>query len=198
MSVAVLDTDTIVAFVGDIFRRRGAESYLGECVSMSEHMLQCARLAELAGAGDELIAAALLHDIGHYTNEFPEDALERGIDNHHDSAGARVLEQFFPPLVTECVRQHVRAKRYLCATEPGYFDVLSDASVHSLRLQGGPMEGAEAAEFAKNAYLDHIIQVRKWDEGSKVAGVPVPLFEHYAPVLQRVADAHAGRAGAAR
>lgn len=80
---------------------------------MSEHMLQSARLAEESGASDELIAAALLHDIGHSTNEFPEDALERGVDNHHDAAGARVLEPFFPPLVIACVRHHVRAKRYL-------------------------------------------------------------------------------------
>ena len=72
-----ITADNIVAFIGDILERRGADSYLGEEVTMSEHMLQCAQQAEAAGAGDEMIAAALLHDIGHYTNEFPDDALEK-------------------------------------------------------------------------------------------------------------------------
>jgi predicted HD phosphohydrolase len=110
-----LTRGTIVAFLADIFARRGADSYLGEQVTMSEHMLQAALLAEEAGAPDALVAGALLHDIGHYTNEFPEDALEQGIDNHHDTAGAAVLAPFFPRLVTDCVRHHVDAKRYLCA-----------------------------------------------------------------------------------
>ena len=113
---ATLTPDNIVAFIADIFERRGADSYLGEQVTMSQHMLQGAQLAEQAGADDEIVAAALLHDIGHYTNEFPDDALERGIDNRHDEAGARVLERFFPDIVTDCVRHHVAAKRYLCAT----------------------------------------------------------------------------------
>ena len=138
-----LSADNIVAFIGDIFERRGADSYLGEQVTMSEHMLQGARLAEQAGADETLVAAALLHDIGHYTNEFPEDALEQGIDNLHDEAGAAVLAPFFPTVVTDCVRYHVAAKRYLCATDDAYFGRLSAASVHTLGLQGGPMNAQE-------------------------------------------------------
>ena len=186
-----LTTDSIVAFLGDIFERRGADSYLGEQVTMSEHMLQAAALAEAAGAGDELVAAALLHDIGHYTGEFPEDALEAGIDNHHDEAGAAVLAPFFPEIVTACVRHHVDAKRYLCATDAGYFDRLSPASVHTLQLQGGPMSAGEVVAFRQNRNLDAIIQVRLWDEAAKVAGKHTPPFAHYAPVLRRVVDAHA-------
>ena len=60
-----LNRETIVPFLADIFARRGAESYLGEPVTMAEHMLQGAWLAEAEGAPDELVAAALLHDIGH-------------------------------------------------------------------------------------------------------------------------------------
>ena len=116
-----LTPDSIVDFIGDIFNRRGAESYLGEQVTMSQHMLQGALRAEQSGATDELIAAALLHDIGHYTSEFPEDALEKGVNNYHDTAGAAVLAPFFPTLVVDCVRHHVAAKRYLCATDPSYF-----------------------------------------------------------------------------
>ena len=188
-----LTVDNIVAFIGDIFDRRGAESYLGEQVTMSEHMLQCAHLAEEAGAGDDLVAAALLHDIGHYTNEFPEDALEQGIDNHHDEAGAAILAPFFPEVVTECVRHHVAAKRYLCATDPDYFGKLSPASVHTLKLQGGPMSAEEVAAFRTNRHLEAILQVRIWDEGAKAPGLATPPFEHYAPLLERVVQRHAGR-----
>ncbi|WP_350334445.1 (R)-1-hydroxy-2-trimethylaminoethylphosphonate oxygenase [Coralliovum pocilloporae] len=183
-----LDRSNIVDFIGDIFKRRGADSYLGEEVTMSEHMLQGALLAEEAGASDELIAAALLHDIGHYTNEFPEDALEKGINNHHDTAGAAVLMPFFPSVVTDCVLHHVAAKRYLCATDPTYFDRLSDASVHTLNLQGGPMSEDEVTEFEKSPNLKDIIQVRFWDEEGKVKGRTTPDFDYYAPVLQRVVD----------
>ncbi|MDX1785230.1 MAG: HD domain-containing protein [Roseovarius sp.] len=174
-----------------MFKRRGAESYLGEDVTMSEHMLQGATLAQQAGASDVLIAGALLHDIGHYTNEFPEDALARGTDNLHEEAGARVLDGFFPSLVTDCIRWHVAAKRYLCATDPAYFSKLSEASVHTLNLQGGPMDAAEVAEFAKQPNLNEILQVRIWDDQGKVPGMPTPDFDDFAPLLQRVADAHA-------
>jgi len=185
-----LTPDTIVAFIADIFERRGAESYLGEQVTMSQHMLQAARLAERTGCSDDLIAAALLHDIGHYTSEFPEDAMDRNIDNRHEEAGARVLERFFPRTVTDCVRWHVDAKRYLCAVDPDYFGRLSEASVHTLRLQGGPMSEPEANAFARQENLESIIQVRMWDEGAKDPSVETPGFDHYAPLLQRLVDAH--------
>lgn len=192
MTPANLTRETIVPFIADIFERRGAESYLGEAVTMSEHMLQGAVLAEREGAPEELVAAALLHDIGHYTNEFGEDYIEQGIDNLHDEAGARVLEPFFPPVVTECVRLHVAAKRYLCATDPGYFARLSPASVATLKLQGGPMSAEEVAAFERNPYRREAVQVRLWDEGGKVLGMKTPPFAHYAPLLQRVVDRHLG------
>lgn len=188
--VSRLGRENIVAFIGDIFERRGADSYLGEQVTMSEHMLQGAQLAEEAGAPDEIVAAALLHDIGHYTNEFPDDALEKGVDNHHDEAGAAVLEPFFPAVVVDCVRHHVAAKRYLCATDPDYFSRLSPASVHTLNLQGGPMSNEEVAAFRRNPNLDGIVQVRIWDDEGKVPGKRTPEFAHYAPLLQRVVDRH--------
>lgn len=187
---SALNAGNIVDFIADIFHRRGAESYLGEQVTMSEHMLQSAQLAEQAGADEDTIAAALLHDIGHYTNEFPEDALEKGTDNLHEDAGAAVLAPFFPARVTDCVKYHVAAKRFLCATDPGYFGRLSPASVHTLNLQGGPMNGGEVADFAKNPNLDAILQVRIWDDQGKVKGMPTPPFAHYAPLLQRVVARH--------
>lgn len=193
---ARLDAGNIVAFIADIFQRRGADSYLGEPVTMSQHMLQAALLAEQAGAGDALVAAALLHDIGHYTSEFPPDAQDQGIDNRHNEAGAAVLAPYFPKSVTDCVRHHVPAKRYLCATDPGYFARLSEASVLTLRLQGGPMDAAEAAAFRRLPNLDDIVRVRVWDDEAKIAGRATPPFKHYQPLLQRLVDAHReGRAG---
>lgn len=185
--------DTIVQFIADIFDRRGAEAYLGEDVTMSEHMLQAAHLAEQSGADDELVAGALLHDIGHFTNEFPDDALEAGVNNYHDHAGATVISRFFPEKVVDCVRWHVAAKRYLCATEADYFGKLSAASVHTLNLQGGPMNAGEVAEFAQNPNLDAILQVRRWDEEGKAKGRETPGFGHFVPVLQALVEKHAAR-----
>ena len=188
---ATLSPETIVAFIEDIFARRGAEEYLGEPVTISEHMLQCAECAETQGASEKLIAAALLHDIGHFTNEFPDDAAEQGIDSVHEEAGARVLKEFFPPMIHDCVRYHVDAKRYLCATDPAYYGKLSDASIHSLNLQGGPMSDAEVAAFRKNPHLDAILQVRIWDDVGKDPSHAAPGFAHYRPLLERVVQSHA-------
>lgn len=191
-----LDAGNIVAFIADIFHRRGADSYLGEPVTMSEHMLQAALLAEKAQAGDALIAAALLHDIGHYTSEFPPDAQDQGIDNRHNEAGAAVLAPYFPKSVTECVRHHVPAKRYLCATDPDYFARLSEASVLTLKLQGGPMDAEEVAAFRQLPELNDIVRVRVWDDEAKVAGRKTPPFDHYRPLLQRLVDMHCATADA--
>ncbi|HSM20196.1 MAG TPA: HD domain-containing protein, partial [Hyphomicrobiales bacterium] len=169
--------------------RRGADSYLGEPVTIGQHMLQAAHLAESEGAGDDLVAAALLHDIGHYTSEFGTYSPDDTEDRHHDEAGAEVLAPFFPPVVTECVRLHVAAKRYLCATDPGYFARLSPASVHTLSLQGGPMSAEEIVRFERNPYHREAVRVRVWDEGGKVAGMKTRAFADYAPMLQRVVDA---------
>ena len=109
-------------------------------------------------------------------------------DKHHDDAGAEVLAPFFPPVVTECVRLHVAAKRYLCATDPSYFAKLSAASVHTLSLQGGPMSAAEVAEFQKSPFFKEAVRVRIWDEGGKVPGMKTRAFRDYAPLLQRVVD----------
>lgn len=186
MAFDSLTSDNIVAFIGDIFTRRGGDSYMGEAVTMSEHMLQSAALAEAANAPDTLVAASLLHDIGHYTSEFPEESLEAGQDNYHESAGSNVLKTFFPKAVTEPIELHVAAKRYLCAVSDDYFNRLSPASVNSLNVQGGPMSDDEVAVFRQHDYFRDALRLRVWDDEGKVAGAMTPPFEHYAPILERL------------
>jgi phosphonate degradation associated HDIG domain protein len=185
-----LSDKTIVSFLADIFDRRGGEEYLGEPVTMAQHMLQGATLAEQGGMSEIIIVAALLHDIGHFTSEFGTYHPDDTEDRHHEEAGAKVLEAFFPSVVTDCVRYHVAAKRYLCATKPDYFSRLSEASVHTLNLQGGPMNATEVADFQKNPNLNEIIQVRYLDEAGKSPDMKTPDFAHFAPIVQRVVDAH--------
>ncbi len=185
-----LDHTNIVGFLQDIFERRGGEEYLGEPVTMAEHMLQGATIAEQNGQPEIIIVSALLHDIGHFTSEFGMFSMEDTEDRYHEDAGARVLQAFFPTLVTDCVRYHVAAKRYLCATRPSYYDRLSAASIHSLNLQGGPMNKDEILEFEKNPNLKEIIAVRFLDEAGKHPDMITPPFQHFAPMVQRIVDQH--------
>jgi len=197
MKAAAFDPLTpanIVAFLADIFARRGGEEYLGEPVTMAQHMLQGATLAEQAGHRDEIIVAALLHDIGHFTSEFGTFRMDDTEDRFHENAGAAILADFFPSLITDCVQHHVAAKRYLCATRPEYFDRLSEASVHSLNLQGGPMSEAEVAAFERNQNLADILTVRHLDDAGKHADMATPDFAHFAPMVQRIVDAHCATA----
>ena len=179
-----IDAGNIVDYLADIFERRGAESYLGEKVSMAQHMLQAAQAAEQSQAGPDLIVAALLHDVGHYSNEISDTVLMKGTDNYHEEAGANFLADYFPLSVTEPIRQHVAIKRYLCATDPTYSSRLSEASVYTLNVQGGPMTLDEVAEFEKTPYLDNCIRLRIWDDEGKDPDKPHPDFSHYRDLVQ--------------
>jgi gamma-butyrobetaine dioxygenase len=179
------DIDDISAFLTELFCRRGAEAYLGEAVSMAEHMLQAAHRAGEAGASDSQTAAALLHDVGHFVDDLDEDAWARG-GHDHAAAGADLLAPWFGPAVTEPIRLHVPAKRYLCAVEPAYFGGLSPASVHTLTLQGGVMTADEVSAFEATPYGQAAVELRRWDDAGKVAGAVTARFADYGPLLQRL------------
>ena len=192
-SVTDLNATNIVDFIGSIFEKRGDEEYLGEPVTMGQHMLQGATMAEKSREPDEIIIGTLLHDIGHFTSEFGTFSMEDTEDRYHEDAGAAVLEQFFPKVITDCCRHHVAAKRYLCATDPEYFQKLSTASIHSLNLQGGPMSEAEIKDFEKNPNLKKILKVRLYDDAGKIPDMITPSFWHFAPLVQKMVDSHSSK-----
>lgn len=189
-SVTNLNAKNIVDFIGSIFEKRGDEEYLGEPVTMGQHMLQGATMAEQSREPDEIIIGTLLHDIGHFTSEFGTFSMEDTEDRYHEDAGAAVLEEFFPKVITDCCRHHVAAKRYLCATDPEYFQKLSIASIHSLNLQRGPMSEAEIKDFEKNPNLKKILKVRLYDDAGKIPDMVTPSFWHFAPLVQKMVDSH--------
>jgi len=170
----------------ELFRLRGSDAYLGEDVSQSEHALQAAWLAEQSGASPALIVAALFHDIGHLIHGLPEDIADQGIDGFHEAAGADWLLEYFAPEVTEPIRLHVEAKRYLCYADAGYRALLSPASLRSLALQGGPCTAEEARALQANPFLQDAISIRRWDDAAKVPGLQVPSFDHYRAVIESV------------
>ena len=188
MSQPALKTDEIVDFLLDLFARRGAEEYMGEAVSMAQHMEQSAACAVADDADDDLVIAALLHDIGHFVGDFPIDALEKGLDNNHEDAGAQFLMPYFPATVTEPIRLHVAAKRYLCAIDANYFRQLSPASIQSLKVQGGPMNDAEIAEFEANPYYQLAVKTRHYDDDGKVAGLDIKPVASYRDRLESLLD----------
>jgi phosphonate degradation associated HDIG domain protein len=173
-----------IELVMRLFKERGDAAYLGEPVSQTEHALQTAWAAEQAGAGGALVAAALLHDVGHLLHDLPEDCALAGIDDAHEVRGARWLARHFGPEVAEPVRLHVAAKRFLCATDPTYAGRLSEASLRSLRLQGGPFTPDEAAEFRAHPQAEAAVLLRRLDEQAKVPGLPTPDLEHFRPCLE--------------
>jgi gamma-butyrobetaine dioxygenase len=184
--------EEVVDLLGELFEQQGASEYLGEPVTQAEHMLQAAAGAQAGGASDALIAASLLHDVGHFTGPVSGADLMAGTDNRHSHVGADWLAAWFPEAVTEPVRLHVAAKRYLCAVEPDYFDRLSEASVYTLNVQGGPMSTEEATRFAENPFAEDAVALRRWDEAAKEPAAQVPGFDHYRPLLQRLAAQRLG------
>lgn len=172
-----------------LYARRGAAAYFGEQVSMTEHGLQAAHFARSAGAPDTLVIAALLHDVGHLVVPAPDRIEDWVEDARHEDTGSRWLAERFPAAVCEPVELHVAAKRYLCAVDPAYVRRLSSASVHTLRLQGGPMSGPEVAAFEARPHYREAIALRDYDDQGKVAGLATEPMGYYRDMIERVAGA---------
>jgi [1-hydroxy-2-(trimethylamino)ethyl]phosphonate dioxygenase len=190
-------TESSAASVADaiitLLRDHGDAAYFGEPVSQRTHALQCAALAAGEGAAPALVAAALLHDIGHLLHGLGESIADRGVDARHEDAGHDWLTRQFGAEVTEPVRLHVDAKRYLCAADPSYAAGLSPASVQSLELQGGPFTKSQLRAFADLPFAAEAIRLRRWDDAAKIDGLEVPDVEHYRVLLTSLVLTHAER-----
>lgn len=164
-------------------------NHFEEMVSQYRHAVQTAHLAKNNGANSELIAAALLHDIGHLlvVGEYEEYNEQ---DHFHEDLGADFLAQFLSPAVTEPIRMHVLAKRYLVSTRPEYYDLLSDASRSSYYLQGGPMSQGEIAGFEEKPHYKEALLLRIWDDQAKDIDAFVPPAEFYQDDLRAALSIH--------
>ncbi len=153
----------VLTDIFELYDREGYNTY-GEGINQIEHGVQCAELAKRQGASDEMVTAALLHDIGHLLA-----ATDIAYGNYkHDAVGADYLAHHFNDSVSEPVRLHAQAKRYLCTVEEGYLQSLSEASLDSLHHQGGLMSDDEAQAFLQRPFADQAIQLRRWDDEGKV------------------------------
>jgi [1-hydroxy-2-(trimethylamino)ethyl]phosphonate dioxygenase len=170
-----------------LYARKGGSAYFGEAVSVTEHGLQAAHFASEQGAAPALVVAALLHDVGHLVDDVPDDLAQWTRDAAHERVGARWLAARFPAEVSEPVRLHVPAKRYLLATDPAYLAKLSPASVVTLKLQGGPMSAQETAQFEAEPFHRQAILVRRCDDRGKVAGLETPGLAAYGPMIEALA-----------
>jgi gamma-butyrobetaine dioxygenase len=173
----------IVGEIFELFARFGSERY-GEALSLEAHMLQSAAHAEAKGAAGSVVAAALLHDIGYFLQARAELSPD-GRDTEHEAVAATWLSQAFGPEVTAPIALHVRAKQYLCAVEPDYYDRLSDASRRTLVTQGGVMSRDEAEAFARHPAFGAAVLLRRCDDLGKDPSAPIRRLEDYRELLLR-------------
>ena len=170
-----------------LFDQRGHEQYTGEPVTQLQHALQSGFLGEQAGASDELVTAALLHDLGHMLHDLGETPSIHGVDDVHQYRVLPFLRGLFPDSVINAIQRHVDAKRYLCAIRPEYHDSLSDDSKRSLKLQGGIFSKEEAAAFIAEAGAKDAVQLRLWDDLAKQPDLQTPGLSHYMQIARRCA-----------
>jgi [1-hydroxy-2-(trimethylamino)ethyl]phosphonate dioxygenase len=172
-----------------IFAAHGADHY-GEAVTQLAHALQCAALGHREGADDEVVLAALLHDIGHLadsghgkkTADEPES--HEDVQSHHGVWGARLVSPLVPTRVAWLIEHHVIAKRYLCTVDRHYLECLSPVSLGSLLLQGGTLSAAEVSRLEAHPWFADAVRIRRWDDLAKDSGATYPPLEAYRPMLE--------------
>jgi len=172
-------------FLFETLAIHGGSPYGAEPVSQLDHALQCAALAEEEGSPSAMIVAALLHDIGHLIHSGERDVRRRDVDDRHEVKGAALLSRWFGPEITEPIRLHVPAKRYLCAIDPEYYDGLSQGSRRSLGLQGDAFDSEAAKQFFATPYAEGAVRLRRWDDLAKVPNLDVPRLDHYSRCVER-------------
>jgi [1-hydroxy-2-(trimethylamino)ethyl]phosphonate dioxygenase len=188
-----MDISNTRATLIEIYEHKATGRYGLSDVNQLQHALQSAALAEKSGKSAAFVVAALLHDVGHMIHDLGEDPASAGVDDSHEERAAGWLRQSFSAEVTEPIRLHVPAKRYLCATDPSYMDVLSEDSVRSLALQGGPMSVAEVAEFERHAHFHDAVDLRRIDDLAKDPSAVTPPFAHFLPLIDAVLRAEPDR-----
>ena len=156
--------------------------YIGEEVTITEHMIQTAMLAEKTNCSSNLICSSLLHDYGHFILENPDDLINKKKDGKHEDIGYEFLKKYFVKDVVKPIKYHVKAKRYLVRNKK-YYQILSEASKVSLKLQGGIMNDKEAKEFEGNEFFESSIKLRKFDEGAKKTGLKIKSINEYKNLL---------------
>ena len=184
-----------LADIESLLSTRGHAQYSGEPVTQLQHALQSAALAQGEGADDELVTAALLHDLGHLVHGLDDGAAPdardtptlHGIDDLHQFIAIPFLRGLFPARVLGAIQGHVDAKRYLCATRPGYLEVLSADSKRSLQLQGGVFDSAQAEAFIARPGALEAVRLRLWDDLAKSADAVTPPLAHFMARARRCA-----------
>jgi len=156
--------------------------YIGEKITIPEHMIQSAMLAEKSKSNDELICSCLLHDYGHFIIDDPDELVKNDKDGYHESMGYEYLKSFFKKEIVEPIKYHVLAKRYL-ARNKKYYNLLSDASKISLKLQGGILNKKESNEFEKMSFFKNTIKLRKFDELAKKTNIKIKSINDYKDLL---------------
>lgn len=175
----------VVTQIVEVFNQRGAENYGSEAVTQLEHAIQTALLALRDGAEDSLVAAALLHDIGHLLGNSPlPTSASQNYDDQHENRAYGWLREHFGLRVADPVRLHVAAKRYLCTVDPSYCDSLSPTSLKSFYDQGGVMNAMEKAAFEQEKYFQEALRLRRWDDEAKDPTIAVPSIDSFVDLLQ--------------
>ncbi len=162
------------------------QEYIGEPISQLEHALQCAYWAQKAQAPDEVILAALFHDLGHLVASHDTPQMDGLGVLKHEQVGAQYLQRWgTSSRLADLVLRHVDAKRYLCYKNPNYLNRLSSASLGTLRWQGGPMDAQEAQNFSQLSDHKYILALRSWDERAKDPHFQAPGLGDYRPLLEQ-------------
>ena len=169
--------------ITELYQTKGTAQYGSEAIDQQQHALQCAHLAEQAGASPELMVAALLHDLGHLLASSAPGA-HAGVDDTHQYLAAPFLRGLYPDAVIEPIRMHVDAKRYLCSVDPGYWQILSPESQRSLALQGGIYTASQARQFIEQPFAMDAVALRRWDDTAKDPAAKPPGWSHYTPLLE--------------